>query len=442
MKQLAWVALLNVMLPAAHAQQSAQESLVAREAFHAPDRQLEELIETLLEENPEILSARAQARSSLERVPQRKSLPDPLLSYRYYVETPETRVGPQQHGLELSQSIPWFGKRNLQAEREAHEASAVGWRAQDLARTLVAELKRSYFEAGYLQEALEVNAEQAASLRRFERIALTRYSTGEGIQQSVIQVQTDISRLADRRSALRHRLDTVTHTITRLLGRPESRLTLDPISVGLDEVDYEWSTLEDESVYFHPGIRAVHQNIKANGTWLRRRELDRRPDFRFGLGYVFVDERDDPAAAISRPEDDGQDIWSVTVGINLPIHRKRTRAGVAEAQQQLQSNEHALETTQNRLRHAIHESILRLESVEERARLYEDVIIPQAEESLASAETAYTTNRQDFLGLLDVERVLFEVRLTYHRLLADYWIALADLEQGLGRPFPGRGDEG
>jgi len=86
------------------------------------------------------------------------------------------------------------------------------------------------------------------------------------------------------------------------------------------------------------------------------------------------------------------------VGINLPIHRKRTRAGVAEARERLHSNEYALEKTQNHLRHAIHEAILRLESIEERARLYEEVIIPQAEESLASAETAYTTNRQDFLG--------------------------------------------
>jgi len=442
MRQLAWIVLLIAMLPAAQAQDSASRPLVATEAFHAPDPQIEELIGILLEENPEILAAHAQVRSSQERAPQRKSLPDPFLSYRYFLETPETRVGPQQHGLELSQSVPWFGKRDLDAERAAHEASAVAWSVQDLARSLVARLKRSYYEAGYLQEALAVNAEQAASLRRFEQIALTRYSTGQGIQQSVIQVQTDISRLADRRSALQHHLHSVTHSMTQLLGRPESRLMLDPISLDLQEVGYQWRALELESIYFHPGVRAVQQGIKADGVWLRRRELDRRPDFQFELGYVFVDERDDPAAAINRPQDDGQDIWSVKVGINLPIHRKRTRAGVAEARERLHSNEYALEKTQNHLRHAIHEAILRLESIEERARLYEEVIIPQAEESLASAETAYTTNRQDFLGLLDVERVLFEVRLSHHRLLTDYWVALADLERGLGRRFPAEGDEG
>jgi outer membrane protein TolC len=71
--------------------------------------------------------------------------------------------------------------------------------------------------------------------------------------------------------------------------------------------------------------------------------------------------------------------------------------------------------------------------------LYRDVIVPQAEQSLASAEAAHATNRQSFLDLLDAERVLFQVRLTHHRLLADHWIALADLERALGQPFPAQG---
>ena len=78
---------------------------------------------------------------------------------------------------------------------------------------------------------------------------------------------------------------------------------------------------------------------------------------------------------------------------------------------------------------------------EERGSLYREVIIPQAEEALASAEAAYTTGKLDFLDLLDAERVLFQVRLTYHRLLADHWKALAELERALGRSFPGEREE-
>jgi outer membrane protein TolC len=41
-----------------------------------------------------------------------------------------------------------------------------------------------------------------------------------------------------------------------------------------------------------------------------------------------------------------------------------------------------------------------------------------------------------FLDLLDAERILFQSRLAYHRLVADLWIALADLELAVARPFP------
>jgi outer membrane protein TolC len=40
------------------------------------------------------------------------------------------------------------------------------------------------------------------------------------------------------------------------------------------------------------------------------------------------------------------------------------------------------------------------------------------------------------LDLLDAERVLFQSRLAYHRLLADLWMALADLEFAIASPFP------
>ena len=102
--------------------------------------------------------------------------------------------------------------------------------------------------------------------------------------------------------------------------------------------------------------------------------------------------------------------------------------GVAEAEELRRSSDAVLRSTRNRLRFLVQEALLKLESLEERRRLYDDVLLPQAEESLASAEAAYSTNRLAFLDLLDAERVLFQIRLTYHRLAADQWIALADLQ--------------
>lgn len=413
------------------------QPLEAARDFHLPDLQLAALMEEMLGDNPEIRAAKEFSRSRLERVPQERSLPDPQFAYRLFLSTPETRVGPQHQGVEISQGLPWFGKRELQGKRASHAATGVSWRVRYLERALVAELKRAYFEAAYVQEALAINADETSLLRRFEQIALTRYSTGEGIQQSVIKVQTAISRLADKDTALWERLDAIERRIAVLLGRPETSLALRPITLTLPDLRYDKTTLEQQAVERNPDVFANLQQIEADRAWVRRRHKDSYPDFSLGLGYIDVGRREDAAGIMSPPENNGQDIWALTVKLNIPLYRGRIRAGIAEARHSLRASQQALRRTQDKLLYGVQESLLRFESLDERASLYRDVIIPQAEESLGSSEAAYTTNRQSFLDLLDAERVLFQVRLTYHRLLSDYWIALADLEQTIARPFPG-----
>lgn len=410
--------------------------LVAGEDFHVTDPQLAKLATILLEENPRLRSARAAWRSAEERVTQASALPDPLLSYRYYAWTPETRVGPQEHGLELSQTVPWKGKLGSQAERAEHMAASSLWGVRDLERALLAELKRTWFDAAYLREALAVNSEERELLRGFEEIALTRYATGMGNQQNAVKVQTEISRLLDREVLLRRQFDVASRRVAELLGRPGSEIDLAPIAPQPPRLSIAESPLESEAGRGHPLVRAAESRIDADTAWERQRELEARPDFRFGLGYTMVGRREDMAGIMNPPEDNGQDALALMVGVNLPIHRKKIRAGVAEAEQSTRSAEHALQGIRNELSFAIRDAVLRLESSAERAELYLSVIIPQAEESLASAEAAYSTGRQGFLDLLDAERVLFEARLTHHRLVADWWIAAADLERTLGRAFP------
>ncbi len=147
-------------------------------------------------------------------------------------------------------------------------------------------------------------------------------------------------------------------------------------------------------------------------------------------------DREDLAGTVNPPEDNGKNALALTVGINIPLFRERIRAGVAEAQESERANADLLEAVRDRLRFDIQETVLRIDSLGERGRLFRDVIIPQAEESLASAEAAYTTDRLGFLDLLDAERVLFQSRLSYHRLVSDLWIALSDLESHVARAFP------
>jgi outer membrane protein TolC len=56
--------------------------------------------------------------------------------------------------------------------------------------------------------------------------------------------------------------------------------------------------------------------------------------------------------------------------------------------------------------------------------LFENALIPQAEESLRSTEAAYETGQLGVLDLLDSERVLLNVRLVNARYYSDFLLAL------------------
>src|SRR6056297_1634974 len=61
------------------------------------------------ENNPELRAAYHEYYAALEKIPQVGALPDPKLSFGYFISPVETRLGPQQFKVSASQMFPWFG---------------------------------------------------------------------------------------------------------------------------------------------------------------------------------------------------------------------------------------------------------------------------------------------------------------------------------------------
>ncbi len=396
------------------------------------DPQLEELLDGLARSHQDLAAMDSRAAATAAGSTRSTALPNPRLTYRYFAQTPETRVGPQRMSFELSQGIPWGGKRELAGEVTSRESRARYLDRDTRYLGLIAELKRAYYRAAFLQAALRLNAEEIALLERFEEIALTRYTTGQGIQQSVLKVQTAISRLQDRRSRLEQELRSRTLTLQRLSGAgPE--LVLEPIELPALGTPPE---VQAASVQRHPASCAAQRRIEAARALKRSRDLDRRPDFRVGVGWTQVDGRTLATGGTTLPTDNGKDIVALTFGLDLPIRKRPLEAGRVEADLRVSAREAARRDTLDDLLRSARDAASRVETLQQRTDLYSRVILPQAEESLASAEAAYSTDRQGFLDLLDAERVLFEVRLNHRELQAEARIAAAELERSLGKPWP------
>ena len=66
-------------------------------------------------------------------------------------------------------------------------------------------------------------------------------------------------------------------------------------------------------------------------------------------------------------------------------------------------------------------------------KLYEEDLIPRAEQSLQSAEAGYMSGDVDFLYLLDGERLLLELKLTFAERKAEVEKRIAAIEAHIGR---------
>jgi outer membrane protein TolC len=135
-------------------------------------------------------------------------------------------------------------------------------------------------------------------------------------------------------------------------------------------------------------------------------------------------------------DNNGMNVWSVNLGINLPVHRKKYDAQVAEATEAKVASTYGYKDIVNSVEASIREVGFRITTLGEQMRLFNSTLIPQAEQSLRSAEAAYSTGSLGVLDLLDSERVLLEVRLGLAQYASDYMKSLADMERAVGAPFP------
>ncbi len=400
------------------------------------DSQLAALIEDALERNPQVREAFADYQASLQRIPQVAALPDPMLAVTQHARTPETRVGPQTTVVSLTQKFPWFGKRSDQGKIAAKQAAVHDEFYQARRSEVVRQVKLAYFDLGYIDRALAVTSQDEELLRLYETLAEARYSQGVGLQQAVIKLQAEITRVLNRAKELQRQRVDAEATLNVLRDRPAN----EPISL-VSLVRHPVENIDAEQLYTigrneRPEVKAAFLRIETNEKSIQLAERQYWPDFSLGASWGNVLGRRDEAGRMNPPPDNGKDVYSLSVGVNIPIFRSKYDAGVQEATERFAAARQAYRSTVNNVGLAVRSIGFRLETIDDQIALFERALLPQAEQAVRSTESAYATGTIGVLDLLDSERMLLEVRLGLARLESDYMKALAEMERSIGSAFP------
>ena len=395
------------------------------------DDRLALLIEEAIADSPAIRQALASYRAELHRMPQVTALPDPTLAVTQFARSPETRVGPQTTLVSVTQAFPGFGKRRLRGESASRVASVRAEAVAALRADVVRQVKLAYYDLGYVDRALAINRQEERLLAQYEQLARSRYAQGLGRQSDVVRLQAEITRVLSRREALEwRRIDgaaALNAALDRAAGVPVAPVALsDPPAVRLDD-----AALAAAGRTERPEVRAALRGIEHREAELELARRNHWPDFSVGAAWGNVlGRRDLPGGAM--PAANGKDVYSVMVGVNLPLFRTKYAAGVREAAERAEAARAAHDAALNDTERAIRTTTFRLRAIERQLVLFERTLLPQAEQAQSSTEAAYAGGGADALDLLDGQRLLLDVRLGLAQLRTDYYKALADLERVAG----------
>lgn len=403
--------------------------------FHAAAPDLRAYVTAAVRRNPALLESRARFRAARQRVPQVSALPDPVVSFTQALRSVETRVGPQLNSITLSQTFPWFGTLELRGRVALLEATALHHRYEAARRDVIARVKEAYYDLGYLDATLGLAREEQSLLEHYETLARARYATGQGLQQAVIRLQAEITRVVDRRHLLERQRGTLAAHLNTLRDHAAEEPVPAVPALVRPPVNVDREMLQRLGERNRHELQAAGVLIEGSERSIELARKNSRPGFTASVGVTNVGRRNDPAGLPSLP-DNGRNALTVSLGISLPLWGAKYRAGVEQANDELRARTQQRAAARNVMHMEIEDAIVRLETLDRQIDLLDTVLIPQTDEALRATETAYETGQLGVLELLDSERTLIDVRTMRARYLSDLLIALTGLERAIGTRVP------
>lgn len=377
---------------------------------------LEGYLEQALEANPGLQAFSARYDAARQGIPQASALPDPVLQVTRFIESVQTRTGPQETVIQLSQRIPWFGKLDSREAVAAAEAEALSYAYQNQQLVLARRVAIAYFEYGYTGQAISLTREQQALLQKLIPIVEDRVRGG-GDLNPLLLLQVELGKVTDRLQSLEQIRTSQSADLQALLALADPGLLPMPGLAVPPVEQLDGAQLRAGLEAANPELAMLDHRIRSAEARRRLARLESYPDFNLGVNYIQIG---DPRVNPTTP-DAGADPWGVTLSVNIPLWQKRNRAAVAGALSSQRSAEMEYQNRRNYLRAELTGSLSRLEDANRRLRLYGSELLGLANQAVEISRTSYENGRTGILEVIDSERSLLELQLLYWRAAADAW---------------------
>ncbi|MFH1685891.1 MAG: TolC family protein [bacterium] len=403
--------------------------MIERSAMIDSVSSLDDYLAFAIERSPALRSSYYNWKAASEISGYAGALPDPVLTYGYFIENVETRVGPQNKRVGLRQSFPWFGTLGAKKAMASEGAQAANHQFESERLRLIYQVKAAYYDYYFLAQDITITSANLELMTFWESVARTKYKTALGKHPDVIRAQVELGLLEDRLLSLQDMIGPAVARLRAAVNLPDSTPVSIPGGIAVAELNLGKTAIISSVREYNPNLRSIEHLIEKEKAGIRLAKKAYFPSFTVGVDYIETGPAMNPATPQS-----GKDPWIVGVGVNLPIWFGKNNARKQEAIARHKQAEYNLQDAENQLTAYTERALFEHNDALRKLRLYRDGLIPKAEQSLNASYTAYQAGELDFLNVLDAQRQLLEFQRQYERAKADLGIRAAELEMLTGKP--------
>ncbi len=134
-----------------------------------------------------------------------------------------------------------------------------------------------------------------------------------------------------------------------------------------------------------------------------------------------------------------QVVSELDVGISIPLpwlNRQKYTAGILESRKSLENAQHEFDATQTEALGLVRDQLKKIQTAASQYELYRDQILSLARQTVEASRAAYEASTGGFLELITARRTLQDVESMALNRLAEYEVAIAELEAITGNPTP------
>lgn len=394
-------------------------SSLAQETNISPPLTLEDCLNLALQNNPSFLAYHQQYEASLARINIAKAFPQPELNFDYDLlpkpfslrQSAETYFG-------VSQLIEFPGRRRWRAQASSLEAEEFRSDLENLKLDLVFQVKEAFYQLLLFEEEFKYAQQNLELARQFLEITEFKFSAGEISQSEVLRAKVEAAKAENTFKEAETRISLARARLNTLLGRkPDSVLEVrgelkNPfLQISLSEA-------KEKALLFRPEIKRIDFSLAKAEVQKKQVLLSYFPDFLVGL---------------SKHRLEREKYWDFTLSLRVPLFFwQPVRGELAEAEALRKAINQEKISWLNQIFLEVEEAYREAKLAEDRIRVFEVNILPQAEQFYDMFTLRYEEGEISGLELIEARRTLMEARIDYAQTLYKHALSLAALEKALG----------